>query len=660
MKLLLTSIICGILFYPVFSQNSGGEIFDNSVLHEIRFEFSEEGFLDSLTNNFEYSSASSNVPYLMGKVTIDNQTVDSVGVRYKGYTSYIAGGENSVKQPVKIDFNEFVDGQRFDGLRKLNLNNGFGDPSMQRDAVCYDILRSMGVDAPRTSYAKVFFNGEYYGVYMIVEQVDKEFLQNNFSNDDGNLFKNMNWSNLEWSGNNSYPYDSIFNLKTNKEEADWSGFINLINVLNNIPDHQFKDSIQNVFNVDRYLKVLAVDVATGNWDSYLDHGRNWYLYEDTETDIFHWIPWDYNFALGGTFPENGISESISIFFLEEPAGSEKVLINKLLNVPEFKNKYLTYFCSLMQKFTSEKYNAFIEQNVALISEAFGEKPGGIYTYEQFLEDSGDSATGLKANLANHINFINSELNLLITCTDETVTVNFQDVVINELLASNDSMSNIADSNGEYDDWIELYNNSSEKLNLSGTYLSDNMSDLKQWQFPAGTEIESGGYLIVWADKDEGQSGLHANFKLKKSGDAVYFTNEDGSFIDSVSFGTQSTNIALARTPNGTGNFDKQNPTFSANNDMVTSTEELDSEEGFVNKVYPIPAFEQLNIDLKENNRNLIISIYSMHGQQLLEFEASQESGHVELNVSSLSKGFYVLRIGDSKTGKSEAHRFIIQ
>ena len=71
----------------------------------------------------------------------------------------------------------------------------------------------------------------------------------------------------------------------------------------------------------------------------------------------------------------------------------------------------------------------------------------------------------------------------------------------------------ADQDGDFDDWIELYNNGSSPIDLEGYYLSDDPEDVMQWAFPAGTEIAANGYLVVWADEDEDQSGLHANFKF---------------------------------------------------------------------------------------------------------------------------------------------------
>ncbi|RPH92378.1 T9SS C-terminal target domain-containing protein [candidate division KSB1 bacterium] len=138
----------------------------------------------------------------------------------------------------------------------------------------------------------------------------------------------------------------------------------------------------------------------------------------------------------------------------------------------------------------------------------------------------------------------------------------QTVVINEFLASNNST--VTDQDGEYDDWIELYNNSAADVPLLGYYLSDDGDDLTQWTLP-DTIISAHSYLIVWADEDEEQSGLHANFKISASGEALYLSNVSAAVIDEVSFGAQTADISYGRYPNGTGNFRALYPTSGGPN-----------------------------------------------------------------------------------------------
>lgn len=137
------------------------------------------------------------------------------------------------------------------------------------------------------------------------------------------------------------------------------------------------------------------------------------------------------------------------------------------------------------------------------------------------------------------------------------------IVINEVMPVNNVTA--ADQDGEYDDWIELYNLSSTSVNLSGYYLSDNKKEPGKWKFPQGTTIGANGYLIVWADNDTTEVGLHANFKLSSGGEDALISNPEKSIIDKTTFPAQSLELTWSRVPNGTGEFKWQSPTFNKSN-----------------------------------------------------------------------------------------------
>ena len=144
------------------------------------------------------------------------------------------------------------------------------------------------------------------------------------------------------------------------------------------------------------------------------------------------------------------------------------------------------------------------------------------------------------------------------------------VVINELMADNDNI--IADPQGDYDDWLELYNRTDSAVLLTGMYLSDKEDNLTKWEFPENTEIPANGYLIVWLDEDHDDEnateGLHANFKLSKSGEIALFVDTDANgnqVLDSVTFGEQETDVAYGRLPDGTGDFQAVQATPGAQN-----------------------------------------------------------------------------------------------
>ena len=144
------------------------------------------------------------------------------------------------------------------------------------------------------------------------------------------------------------------------------------------------------------------------------------------------------------------------------------------------------------------------------------------------------------------------------------------VVINELMADNDNI--IADPQGDYDDWLELYNRTDSSVTLTGLYLSDKEDNLTKWAFPENTQLPANGYLIVWLDEDhddeDATEGLHANFKLSKDGETVILVGTDAHgnpVLDKVTFGAQEADTAYGRLPDGTGDFQVVQATPGAQN-----------------------------------------------------------------------------------------------
>ena len=128
----------------------------------------------------------------------------------------------------------------------------------------------------------------------------------------------------------------------------------------------------------------------------------------------------------------------------------------------------------------------------------------------------------------------------------------QSLVINELLASNDSYD--YDDFFQFEDWIEVYNGGGIQ-NLAGYYLSDDPDTLNKWMFPSSnpglTTILPGGHLRIWCDDDEQQGEDHANFKISNEGESLFLVAEDGTTIlDSITIGIQQTDISFGRSCDG--------------------------------------------------------------------------------------------------------------
>ena len=209
------------------------------------------------------------------------------------------------------------------------------------------------------------------------------------------------------------------------------------------------------------------------------------------------------------------------------------------------------------------------------------------------------------------------------------------IVINEVMASNASTA--ADENGQFEDWIELYNAGTNNVDLQGWYLSDTPFEPTKWEMPGGTIMAPGTYMIVWADEDQSQGSMHANFKLSGSGESVLLYDADTLLVDHVDFDEQVTDQGYARVPNGSGPFIIQVPTFGANNDNVGIAEGT-AATGF--RMYPNPAATQVVL-VWDDPVPQPVSIIDATQRKI--WSSTLRSGQ-PIDVSGLAAGSYVVRI----------------
>jgi len=245
---------------------------------------------DSLALIFHPDSAESDHEY-PATFVFDNgivhDTVHNVGFRLRGNTS-----RYSQKKSFKVSFNSFVSGRKYYGLEKLNINGEHNDPSIVRSKLSWDIFRKVGVQASRSNHVMLHINNVYYGLYINVEHIDENFVKSRFGNNDGNLYKCLWPADLQYLGNdpNLYKLTSgnrrVYELKTNKDEDNYTDFANLISTLYITRDSLFISAIERNFNVNGFLKSLTIDVLTGSWDNYWFWKNNFYLYHNTQSGKF--------------------------------------------------------------------------------------------------------------------------------------------------------------------------------------------------------------------------------------------------------------------------------------------------------------------------------------------------------------------------------------
>lgn len=212
------------------------------------------------------------------------------------------------------------------------------------------------------------------------------------------------------------------------------------------------------------------------------------------------------------------------------------------------------------------------------------------------------------------------------------------LVLNEVQSNNQSTQ--MDQDMEFDDWIELYNNGDQPVDLSGYYLSDDSENPLKWAFP-DTTIYAQEFLIVWADDQSDQAGLHADFKLSGLGDNLLFTSSAGAAIDQVELPAMLFDQSYGRIPNGTGPWELLQPTFSANNESTLTTRQASSAE--IPSVYPVPSQGIFNLTVPNEGEH-ILTVFAIDGKQVGSFPF-KGNAHA-INLTALSPGLYLFKIDE--------------
>jgi spore coat protein CotH len=254
--------------------------------------------------------------YVPVTVQHDGRAWTHVAMRYKGNSSLMmAGIGGNSKVPFRLDFDRYegefpeIRNQRFYGFQELTFSSNFGDDSQIRELFVTEVFRDRGVPAPRAAFYRVFVDvgagAEYWGLYTMIEDpADGAMLDAQFGGRGGNLYKpdgpGANWTQFAAEG---------FPKKTNQKQADFADVETAIAALHAPPgpgSPVWRAGLEARFDVDLFLRWLAVNAAVQNWDTYGAMAHNYYLYGDPgQKGRLRWIPWDNNLALGAGFGGRG-------------------------------------------------------------------------------------------------------------------------------------------------------------------------------------------------------------------------------------------------------------------------------------------------------------------------------------------------------------------
>jgi hypothetical protein len=268
------------------------DFFNDAVVQEVHLTVNTKDW-QSLKENADQDT------YYPTDFSWQGVTVHNVGIRSRGHVT-----RNGIKPGLRVDMNRYVSGQDFLGLKAVILKNVYDDPSFMHESVSMKMLARMGIAAPRELHARLYVNNVFVGLYVIVESVDRTFVERIFGPDEGSkdtggyLYKYQKVSNYQFAylGEDLAPYAQMFEPKTRETDSIVSLYgplEEMIRVVNQTPDGQFLTAAGARIDLASAMKLLAVEDFMAEVDGFLGAWtmNNFYLYRG-KNGVAQLIPWD--------------------------------------------------------------------------------------------------------------------------------------------------------------------------------------------------------------------------------------------------------------------------------------------------------------------------------------------------------------------------------
>ena len=327
---------------------------------------------------------------------VDGKVYPGVGVHFRGTSSYFTVRSDKKSFNIAVDYGK--DGQRLYGYKTLNLLNGHVDASFLREVLYNRIARDY-VPAMKTNLVKLVINGENWGVYINLQQYNKDFLAEQFGTKGGVRWKvgPGRGGALIYAGDDPAAYQETYQLKTNNVEDPWEGLIALCKMLDETTsDAELTENLPSLLNIDQVLWQLAVSNVFMDDDGYIHKGGDYAIYQDV-TGRFHLIPHDNNESLrfgregrggpGGGGPggwswgdlENGMASPVA-----HEGNAARPLIHRLLSNPEWRARYLAHVRTVVdERLDWEVLGPIVNEYQELIDAEVQQDDKKLYGYEDF-------------------------------------------------------------------------------------------------------------------------------------------------------------------------------------------------------------------------------------------------------------------------------------
>tara|TARA_B100001248_G_scaffold4857_1_gene3502 strand:- start:2653 stop:4437 length:1785 start_codon:yes stop_codon:yes gene_type:complete len=392
------------LYNPQELYDGPGGLFDEDSLRTIELEFYMQDYHSYLVNAWFYNP-SERIP---ARLTLNGVLHDSVGVRYKGNSTFCLPNDVfSPKVPYNIDMNYFIGGQKLLKYKKVKLANAWMDATFLKQIVASNIYRRY-LPTGESNLVKLNVQGNYVGLYVNDESINKQFLSKHFNEKSGPLFKCDNIDrfcdtanaptamppNLFYMGDDSTLYYNSYDIKS---EYGWKEFINLMKTI----DLDFQN-IDSVLNVDRTLWAFAVNQVIANLDCYNTYYvHNYYMYQ-TKDGLFQMIPWDLDNSFVGAIMGWDYWNPSNVYEYDPyytggpytgPSGTPqpweaRPLLFKLLNDPYYRKVYSAHMRTIIEEsLDTAQIRVNIENLQSLAYNAASQDNNKVFTMNEYYNNT---------------------------------------------------------------------------------------------------------------------------------------------------------------------------------------------------------------------------------------------------------------------------------
>lgn len=372
------------------------DLYDMNTVRDVYFTFSQPDYWTQLTNNYAPEIN------IAANMTVDGRTYPNVGVRFRGNTSYTQLPAGSQKKSFNVELDWMVQGQDIYGYDHLNFNNGFHDPTFLREPLTYLVMRRHGV-APKANWIRLWINGQYWGIYINAQQPNKDMMKEWFRSNDGNRYRGFPTSGTFGNGRCAYTWlgsvVSSYLTAYQAKQGDGIDLMNMCNVLNNTPVASLEALLPAVFSVDAFYRYAAVMNVTTTTDSYLQSGKDHYLYIDDVHRDGTTFPFDLNEAMAGSSTLDPWFQTTNIY---RPG------FTKTFPITHWRERYKAHLRHVIDHSFNPTFLAPIAQQYhAMIAADVAADTKKIYTTAQFTSNLTTSTLASGVNTPGLLPFITS-------------------------------------------------------------------------------------------------------------------------------------------------------------------------------------------------------------------------------------------------------------